>query len=115
MDETDLAILQTLKSKGTWKNIKLQLQHEILNCILEKQHQQPSSQQSTEETAILDAVVKQYLEFSGYKHTLNTFNLERENISGDAGITAATEFYEAVHKVELPKSVPILYSLFFTQ
>ena len=109
-DDLENALEANLKSRGVFDELKSRIRRETFACISAGQVKiQP---QPPKEVLILNELVREYLEFTGYKQTSAVLNLETGTPKEQR---LSREVLEAYLKVITPatENQPLLYSLIF--
>eukprot|EP00933_Yihiella_yeosuensis_P042594 TRINITY_DN37213_c0_g1_i1.p1 TRINITY_DN37213_c0_g1~~TRINITY_DN37213_c0_g1_i1.p1 ORF type:complete len:180 (+),score=52.11 TRINITY_DN37213_c0_g1_i1:82-621(+) len=108
MDELKQALVQTLEARGALGQVKAKVRAEIFSALDDEQVQRP---QLPRENVIINELIREYLEYNGYHHSLSVLLPESghpEERQFDRRFLAAEL---KLQEDERSRSQPLLYSL----
>mmetsp|Transcript_12044 Transcript_12044/g.23561 ORF Transcript_12044/g.23561 Transcript_12044/m.23561 type:complete len:135 (-) Transcript_12044:543-947(-) len=114
LDELTEAIGDSLRARGVSDAIKARLRAEVFG-ILEGEGT-PRAPRPSSETLIINELIRDYLDYNGYSHSLSVFepetgqpkdeSLPRSVLAEDLGLSNRRDFRE-----DLGRPLPLLYDL----
>lgn len=108
LDELKSALRETLESRGVLNQLKAKIRSEIFSALDDSEVSKP---RLSDENLLINELIREYLTFNGYQHTLSVFLPE-------SGQPASPAFDRAFMARELQvaedykaRSVPLLYGI----
>eukprot|EP00696_Hemimastix_kukwesjijk_P015416 gnl/Hemi2/3611_TR1255_c0_g1_i1.p1 gnl/Hemi2/3611_TR1255_c0_g1~~gnl/Hemi2/3611_TR1255_c0_g1_i1.p1 ORF type:complete len:128 (+),score=43.94 gnl/Hemi2/3611_TR1255_c0_g1_i1:85-468(+) len=101
------ALKESLENTGSLAQMKARIRSEIFNCLDEQEESKPSL---THENLLINELIREYLDFNKYRHTLAVLvpesnmpvaPLDRHFLAQKLGIENDTD----------PRAVPLLYAI----
>jgi lisH domain-containing protein FOPNL len=105
MDELKSALVEALESRGTMREIKAKVRAEIFAALDEEAPRPPLPP----ENVLLNELIREYLEYNSYQHSLSVLALESGMAPSDRldrGFLASE-----LNLRDKPRGVPLLYSI----
>ena len=107
VDEIKNALKETLEQKGVLNEIRAKMRQSIFEAIESDDKPQPKL---SNENLIINALIKEYLDYNNYLHTASVFQAESGQPKLDRNfITSQLNIIETNQS----QQVPLLYSLIF--
>ena len=107
VEELKNALKETLEQKGVLNEIRAKMRQSIFEAIESDDKPQPKL---SNENLIINALIKEYLDYNNYLHTASVFLAESGQIKLDRNfITSQLNIIETNQS----QQVPLLYSLIF--
>ena len=107
VEELKNALKETLEQKGVLNEIRAKMRQSIFEAIESDDKPQPKL---SNENLIINALIKEYLDYNNYLHTASVFQAESGQIKLDRNfITSQLNIIETNQS----QQVPLLYSLIF--
>ncbi|CAJ1357322.1 unnamed protein product [Effrenium voratum] len=108
LDELKQALIETLETRGVLGQVKAKVRAEIFAALDDEQVQRP---QLPRENALINELIREYLEYNGYYHSLSVLLPETghpEEPQFDRRFLASEL---RVREDERSRSLPLLYAL----
>ena len=112
------ALRETLDAKGVLRELRARIQAEVFSAVRDTSDPRPRLSQ---EKLLLNEAIREYLEFSGYNHTLSVFlaeagqpeeKLARQVVAGQLRLPLPRATLGDHRGGPSSKEIPVLYSLF---
>lgn len=108
LEELKAALRETLESRGVINQLKAKIRAEVFAALEDNEVQKP---RLSDENLLINELIREYLEFNGYQHTLSTFIPE----SGQPDAPAFDRQFLArelqIAEDYKSRSVPLLYGI----